>query len=143
MSHLVLTNTFELLLQKRRDLNTHARNLALFRPVDFSSEEESKSDEESINNDFPIELAKPTKRSLEIDQDDDLLQESFTVKKAKLKGKFREPRRKTKGPNPYKNQVMHAEWMHEIPSDLEKNWYVVLCPKGKRCLVISAKGNYL
>ncbi|CAI2182687.1 2831_t:CDS:2 [Funneliformis geosporum] len=116
--------------KRRRDLNTHARNLALFKPADFSSEEESKSDDESINNDTLIELAKPTKRSLDLDQDDDLLQESFAVKKAKLKGKFREPRRKIKGSNPYRNQVMHAEWIHEIPSDLENNWYVVLCPKG-------------
>ncbi|CAG8615559.1 9175_t:CDS:2 [Funneliformis mosseae] len=128
--------------KRRRDLNTHARNLALFRPAEFSSEEDSKTDDESINNDIPIEqLTKHTKRSLDLDQDDDLQQESFTVKKAKLKGKFRESRRKTKGSNPYRNQVMHAEWMHEIPSDLENNWYVVLCPKGKRCLVISAKGK--
>jgi snurportin-1 len=133
-------------LKRRRDLNAHARNLALLRPEDISSEEELESDNESVNNDHSIELTKPLKRSLDIDQYDNSLQESSTVKKVKVKGKFREsrqPRRKIKGSNPYRNQVMHAEWMHEIPSDLEKNWYVVLCPKGKRCLVISAKGNSL
>ncbi|PKY38413.1 hypothetical protein RhiirA4_391960 [Rhizophagus irregularis] len=127
--------------KRRRDLNTHARNLALFKPENFSSEEEPASDDESVNNDSPIELTKPLKRSLDIDQDDSLLQESSVVKKVRIKGKFREPRHKIKGSNPYRNQVMHAEWMQEIPSDLEKNWYVVLCPKGKRCLVISAKGK--
>ncbi|RGB32885.1 hypothetical protein C1646_705742 [Rhizophagus diaphanus] len=127
--------------KRRRDLNTHARNLALFKPENFSSEEEPASDDESVNNDSPIELTKPLKRSLDIDQDESLLQESSVVKKVRIKGKFREPRRKIKGSNPYRNQVMHAEWMQEIPSDLEKNWYVVLCPKGKRCLVISAKGK--
>ncbi|CAG8610860.1 14626_t:CDS:2, partial [Cetraspora pellucida] len=39
------------------------------------------------------------------------------------------------------NQIMHAEQMSEIPIDLEENWHVVVCPIGKRCIVISAKGK--
>jgi hypothetical protein len=35
---------------------------------------------------------------------------------------------------------MYAEWLVEIPADLQENWYVVMCPVGKRCLVTTAKG---
>ncbi|CAJ0762507.1 19846_t:CDS:10 [Entrophospora sp. SA101] len=67
-------------------------------------------------------LTKPIKRRFEVEQDDDENNDKISIKKARHK-------------------VMHAEWMYELPNDLEENWYVVLCPVGKRCLVTSAKGN--
>ncbi|XP_059620070.1 snurportin-1 [Phlebotomus argentipes] len=36
----------------------------------------------------------------------------------------------------YANKVQLSEWLRERPEDLD-NWYVVPCPKGKRCLVVA------
>ncbi|CAB3376085.1 Hypothetical predicted protein [Cloeon dipterum] len=33
--------------------------------------------------------------------------------------------------------LMQSEWMEEVPGDLMENWYLVPCPVGKRCIVIS------
>ncbi|XP_054706628.1 snurportin-1-like [Uloborus diversus] len=40
----------------------------------------------------------------------------------------------------YKNQLMLSEWLVEVPNDLAEEWTLVLCPVGKRCLVISTRG---
>ncbi|GIY88463.1 snurportin-1 [Caerostris darwini] len=40
----------------------------------------------------------------------------------------------------YKNQLMLSEWLVEVPDDLAEMWYLVLCPVGKRCLVVASKG---
>ncbi|CAH2238968.1 jg19292 [Pararge aegeria aegeria] len=40
----------------------------------------------------------------------------------------------------YSNVLMLSEWMIEKPSDFEKNWFVVPCPKGVRLLVIANNG---
>ncbi|CAJ0758711.1 10952_t:CDS:10, partial [Entrophospora sp. SA101] len=56
-------------------------------------------------------LTKPIKRRFEVEQDDDENNDKISIKKARHK-------------------VMHAEWMYELPNDLEENWYVVLCPVG-------------
>ena len=42
--------------------------------------------------------------------------------------------------NPYKNQLMLSEWIVDAPSDLETNWVMVICPVGKRLLVVAHKG---
>ena len=42
---------------------------------------------------------------------------------------------------PYKNQLMLSEWLVEIPTDFQENWYMVVCPVAKRCLVLSANGS--
>ncbi|CAG8740595.1 2201_t:CDS:2, partial [Acaulospora morrowiae] len=80
-----------------------------------------------------------TKRKIELEEDE-IPSQNFAFKKARLKP-ARISQRKRRTRNPYSNQVMHAEEMCEIPCDLEENWYVVLCPVGKRCLVVSAKGK--
>lgn len=49
-------------------------------------------------------------------------------------------RNKEKRFNPYKNQLMLSEWIVDPPSDLETNWTMVLCPTGKRLLVVAHKG---
>ncbi|XP_023951172.2 snurportin-1, partial [Bicyclus anynana] len=41
----------------------------------------------------------------------------------------------------YSNVLMLSEWMIEKPSDFEKNWFVVPCPKGVRVLVIANNGT--
>lgn len=55
--------------------------------------------------------------------------------KASEKGKVRKKR------NPYHNQLMLSEWMVDVPEDFEENWKFVVCPIGKRCLVISRYGT--
>jgi hypothetical protein len=36
-------------------------------------------------------------------------------------------------------QLMLSEWMVEVPDDVAQNWFAVVCPVGKRCLVVSRK----
>ena len=42
---------------------------------------------------------------------------------------------------PYRNQLMLSEWLVDIPKDFQENWFMVVCPIAKRCLVLSAKGS--
>lgn len=49
--------------------------------------------------------------------------------------------KKKKRKNPYRNQLMLSEWLVDIPEDFEINWKFVVCPIGKRCLVISSRGT--
>lgn len=42
--------------------------------------------------------------------------------------------------NPYKNQLMLSEWIVDPPPDLQSNWTMVICPVGKRLLVVANKG---
>ncbi|XP_054721415.1 snurportin-1-like [Uloborus diversus] len=39
-----------------------------------------------------------------------------------------------------KTNLMLSEWLVEVPNDLAEEWILVLCPVGKRCLVISTRG---
>ncbi|XP_022334517.2 uncharacterized protein LOC111131337 [Crassostrea virginica] len=41
----------------------------------------------------------------------------------------------------YKNQIMYSEWLVEKPSDFEQEWLTVICPWGKRNLVVSSRGR--
>ncbi|CAO3657741.1 unnamed protein product [Umbelopsis ramanniana] len=59
-----------------------------------------------------------------------------------IKGKAKQYRtKKMKKQNAYRDQVMFAEWLIDVPGDLYENWCVVPCPVGKRCLVVSANGQ--
>lgn len=40
----------------------------------------------------------------------------------------------------YKNALMMSEWLVDIPDDFETKWTLVLCPVGKRCLVVASQG---
>lgn len=42
--------------------------------------------------------------------------------------------------NPYAYQLMLSEWLVDIPDDLKGEWLMVICPVGKRNLVIAANG---
>ena len=35
---------------------------------------------------------------------------------------------------------MLSEWLVDVPPDLHDNWYFVVCPIAKRCLVVAARG---
>jgi len=41
----------------------------------------------------------------------------------------------------YKNQLMLSEWLVEVPVDLEEKWLLILCPEGRRNLVVAANGS--
>ncbi|XP_065836814.1 snurportin-1-like isoform X2 [Oscarella lobularis] len=40
----------------------------------------------------------------------------------------------------YKDHLMLSEWLTEIPDDFYTHWLFIICPVGKRALVISSKG---
>ncbi|XP_044139303.1 snurportin-1 [Bufo gargarizans] len=44
-------------------------------------------------------------------------------------------------PRHYANQLMLSEWLIEIPPDLADLWLLVVCPTGKRSLVVASRGS--
>lgn len=53
----------------------------------------------------------------------------------------KEKKKTNKFVNPeFKNILQKSEWMLEKPDDFE-NWYLVPCPKGKRCLLVAHFGQ--
>ncbi|XP_066199025.1 snurportin-1 isoform X4 [Saccopteryx leptura] len=44
-------------------------------------------------------------------------------------------------PKRYANQLMLSEWLIDIPSDLGQEWIVVVCPVGKRSLIVASRGS--
>ncbi|XP_032870849.1 snurportin-1 isoform X2 [Amblyraja radiata] len=48
---------------------------------------------------------------------------------------------KKKLPKRYANQLMLSEWLVDVPSDLAEEWRLVVCPVGKRILIIASKGS--
>ncbi|XP_069480661.1 snurportin-1 [Ambystoma mexicanum] len=44
-------------------------------------------------------------------------------------------------PKHYANQLMLSEWLIDVPPDLSKDWLLVVCPIGKRSLVVASKGS--
>ncbi|KAI8774723.1 uncharacterized protein LOC106064420 [Biomphalaria glabrata] len=40
----------------------------------------------------------------------------------------------------FKNQLMLSETMEEVPSSFAKNWLMLVCPAGSRCLVVARRG---
>ncbi|XP_063508866.1 snurportin-1 isoform X4 [Pongo pygmaeus] len=44
-------------------------------------------------------------------------------------------------PKRYANQLMLSEWLIDVPSDLGQEWIVVVCPVGKRALIVASKGS--
>ncbi|CAJ0931122.1 unnamed protein product [Ranitomeya imitator] len=44
-------------------------------------------------------------------------------------------------PRHYANQIMLSEWLIEIPPDLADLWVLVVCPTGKRSLVVASRGS--
>ncbi|XP_015929325.2 snurportin-1 isoform X1 [Parasteatoda tepidariorum] len=46
-----------------------------------------------------------------------------------------------KPPRYYKDQLMLSEWLVDVPDDMAALWYLVLCPVGKRSLVVASRGK--
>ncbi|MBN3307842.1 snurportin-1 [Amia ocellicauda] len=44
-------------------------------------------------------------------------------------------------PKYYANQLMLSEWLVDIPTDLASEWLMVVCPVGKRSLIVASKGS--
>lgn len=44
-------------------------------------------------------------------------------------------------PKHYANQLMLSEWLVDVPSELDTEWLLVVCPVGKRSLIIASKGS--
>lgn len=42
--------------------------------------------------------------------------------------------------NPFKNMLMHSDWLVDIPGTLSTEWTLVPSPEGRRCLVVAQKG---
>ncbi|KAH8548767.1 hypothetical protein BGW37DRAFT_504957 [Umbelopsis sp. PMI_123] len=110
-------------LQKRSRQNKieYARRLAFEKVTVGLSQEESDEDDEKTAETNSI--------------DDEVMGEGI-----KTKGKQHRTK-KMKKQDVYRDQVMFAEWLIDVPGDLYENWCVVPCPVGKRCLVISANGQ--
>eukprot|EP00111_Clytia_hemisphaerica_P007626 TCONS_00022170-protein len=49
--------------------------------------------------------------------------------------------KKSKVFRPYRNQLMLSEWVVDPPTDLVNDWTMVVCPTGKRVLVVAHKGQ--
>ena len=48
---------------------------------------------------------------------------------------------KFKPPKRYKDQLMLSEWLVEVPDDFQQEWLMLVCPIGKRNLVVAAGGR--
>lgn len=44
-------------------------------------------------------------------------------------------------PKHYANQLMLSEWLVDVPSELARDWLLVVCPVGKRSLIVASKGS--
>lgn len=40
----------------------------------------------------------------------------------------------------YRNAIMMSEFMEEVPADIASKWSTVVCPVGKRCLIVARMG---
>ncbi|XP_076863040.1 snurportin-1 [Brachyhypopomus gauderio] len=49
--------------------------------------------------------------------------------------------RRRKMPRHYANQLMLSEWLVDVPVDLSSDWLLVVCPVGKRALIVASKGS--
>ncbi|XP_070809687.1 snurportin-1 [Pituophis catenifer annectens] len=100
---------------KRLDYINHARRLA---EDDWTYTEEEEEEEKKRETEKEGETAKADgdHEDMELDM----------VKKL--------PRR-------YANQLMLSEWLIDVPPDLDLEWLFVVCPIGKRALVVASRGN--
>ena len=48
---------------------------------------------------------------------------------------------KCKPPKRYKDQLMLSEWLVEVPDDFQDEWIMLVCPYGKRNLLVAARGR--
>ncbi|XP_023811404.1 snurportin-1 isoform X1 [Oryzias latipes] len=101
--------------QKSKRLNyvNHARRLASgdWTGADSDGEEDMEKQEEGEQN-----------------QGGETEEEGMEIEKRKL-------------PKHYANQLMLSEWLVDVPSELDTDWLLVVCPVGKRSLIVASKGS--
>lgn len=68
-------------------------------------------------------------------QEEDVENEDYGMEVGNYKKKGKKTSR------PYRNQLMLSEWLVDPPSDLEERWTMVICPTGKRVLLVAHKGS--
>ncbi|MEQ2266665.1 hypothetical protein XENORESO_014638 [Xenotaenia resolanae] len=103
-------------LQKIKRLNyvNHARRLA---DGDWTGEDSDGEDD--------MEQQENRERKLE-----DSTEEEMEIERRKL-------------PKHYANQLMLSEWLVDVPPDLDTDWLMVVCPVGKRSLIVASKVGML
>uniref|UniRef100_A0A0B8RX07 Snurportin-1 n=1 Tax=Philothamnus irregularis TaxID=1899461 RepID=A0A0B8RX07_9SAUR len=100
---------------KRLDYINHARRLA---EDDWTYTEEEEKEEKKRETEKEGETAKADGDHEDMDLD--------MVKRL---------------PKRYANQLMLSEWLIDVPPDLDQEWLFVVCPIGKRALVVASRGN--
>lgn len=105
-------------LQKSKRLNcvNHARRLADGDWTGADSEEEVEQQEEKMEKQSGGEQ-----------------QEDGKTEEEEMELERRKPRS-------YANQLMLSEWLVDVPADLDSDWLMVVCPVGKRSLIVASKG---
>ncbi|KAL7312927.1 hypothetical protein PS15m_008632 [Mucor circinelloides] len=129
----------ELQKQQRQTSINKARQIALNTTEDDESttdEEQQEEEEEEEEEKEVVEAKETAKRSR--DSDDEMEEVSKYVKTMpKKKSKSKNKKKK----NIHANQIMYSETMESVPQDLLTDWVLMICPKGKRCMVTSGSGE--
>ncbi|KAI8984666.1 hypothetical protein BDF20DRAFT_834156 [Mycotypha africana] len=99
-------------------------------------EESAKESEEPLgSNQYGVSAMK---RQRDISDDEEMEEVSKIVKYETMKRKSKKNSKKRN--SNLANQIMLAETIETLPEDFLENWIMVICPKGKRCLVTSGGG---
>ncbi|KAI9266149.1 hypothetical protein EDC94DRAFT_516153 [Helicostylum pulchrum] len=118
------------LQKKQRSITvSKARQLALGTAAEEEEEEEEEEEAEEKEEEEHV-----SKRSRDLDDD---MEEVTKIVKTNPRHKKKQHKRK----NIHADQIMYAENLESIPDDFVDNWVMMICPKGKRCLVTSGRGE--
>ncbi|KAG0584032.1 hypothetical protein M758_3G180800 [Ceratodon purpureus] len=121
--------------QGRRDLQHHARQLALNapneeQPVDLAEVNSAGSASEDAV--FDYSERDEAEIGMEDAESSPESKRAALLEGARLKG--------LRAREFFSRQLMLPEWMVDIPPYLKKDWFIMPRPEGQRCLVISANG---
>ncbi|CAO3651862.1 unnamed protein product [Mucor fragilis] len=125
----------ELQKQQRQTSINKARQIAL----NAAEEDESASGEEEEEDQEEEELETVTSHAKRSRDSDDEMEEASKYVKTMPKSKNKHKKKKNK--NIHANQIMYSETMESVPQDLLTDWVLMICPKGKRCMVTSGRGE--
>ncbi|XP_059191579.1 snurportin-1 [Centropristis striata] len=105
-------------LQKSKRLNyvNHARRLA---DGDWTGTDSDGEEED---------MEKKEEGEKEKEEQEEEEEEGMEIERRKL-------------PKHYANQLMLSEWLVDVPSELDTDWLMVVCPVGKRSLIVASKGS--
>ncbi|KAG7265341.1 hypothetical protein CRUP_014377 [Coryphaenoides rupestris] len=109
-------------LQKTKRLNyvNHARRLA---DGDWAGPDSDGEEEEAM------EKKNEGDRKKEEEEEAAAEEEGMEIEKRKL-------------PRHYANQLMLSEWLVDVPAELDTEWLMVVCPVGKRSLIVASKTEF-